>query len=247
VPIRGDAGTLGVLCATERPTSAPFAEEDLALARLIAFAAAPRLAPAPAVAAPQAQAPAPEPPRVDPEEPVRVELAREIASALCAEIEPAPLLRAALRPIAELLRASPVSLYLVDSRVGSLALEASAGAGRSDRPRLPRDRGLAGRVLAGGGAVAADAPESLPGFDVAVDTPEDGTAGPLYCVPIAIRGRVLGLARAFLPAGAATSARTAELLASALSAAVRNALLYRSLLESIDDLARARRESNERR
>src|SRR5262249_42636535 len=119
VPIRGEAGTLGVLCATERPPAVPFAEEDLALARLLAFAAAPRLAPPP-VAAPQA--PATEPPPVDPEEPVRVELAREIASALCAEIEAAPLLRAALRPIAERLGASPVSLYLVDSRVGSLAL-----------------------------------------------------------------------------------------------------------------------------
>ncbi|HVN37904.1 MAG TPA: response regulator [Myxococcota bacterium] len=245
VPIRGEAGTLGVLCATERPPAAPFAEEDLAFARLLAFAAASRLAPPPIVQAPAERAP--EPPRVDPDEPVRVELAREIASALCAEIEPAPLLLAALRPIAERLGASPVSLYLVDSRVGSLALEASAGSGRADRTRLPRDRGLAGRVLAGGGAVAADRPESLQGFDVAVDTPEDGAAGPLYCVPIAIRGRVLGLARAFLRAGAGTSARTAELLSSALSAAVRNALLYRSLLESIDDLARARRESNERR
>jgi DNA-binding response OmpR family regulator len=245
VPIRGEAGTLGVLCATERGPAASFADEDLALARLIAFAAAPRLSPPPAVEAPPE--PTPEPPRVDPDEAVRVDLAREIASALCAEIEPAPLLRAALRPIAERLGASPVSLYLVDSRVGSLALEASAGAGRADRARLPRERGLAGRVLAGGGAVAADQPESLQGFDVSVDTPEDGAAGPLYCVPIAIRGRVLGLARAFLPAGAGTSARTAELLSSALSAAVRNALLYRSLLESIDDLARARRESNERR
>ncbi|HXK21781.1 MAG TPA: GAF domain-containing protein [Myxococcota bacterium] len=245
VPIRGEAGTLGVLCATERPPADPFAEEDLALARLLALAAAPRLAPPPVVPAPPE--PAAEPPRVDPEEAVRVELAREIASALCAEIEPAPLLRAALRPIAERLGASPVSLYLVDSRVGSLALEASAGAGRADRPRLPRERGIAGRVLAGGGAVAADQPESVPGFELAVDTPEDGAAGPLYCVPIAIRGRVLGLARAFLRAGAGTSARTAELLSSALSAAVRNALLYRSLLESIDDLARARRESNERR
>jgi GAF domain-containing protein len=244
VPIRGENGAQGVLCATERPQASPFAEEDLALARLLAFAAAPRLAPAPHVEPPP---PAPEAPPVDPDEPVRVELAREIASALCAEIEPAPLLRAALRPIAERLGASPVSLYLVDSRVGSLALEVSAGPGRADRPRLPRDRGFAGRVLQGGGAVAADEPSSLQGFDVAVDTPEDGAPGPLYCVPIAIRGRVLGLARAFLPAGAGTSARTAELLSSALSAAVRNALLYRSLLESIDDLARARRESNERK
>ena len=45
----------------------------------------------------------------------------------------------------------------------------------------------------------------------------------------------------------ASRARTAELLCTALSAAVRNAILYRSLLESIDDLARARREATERK
>jgi len=37
------------------------------------------------------------------------------------------------------------------------------------------------------------------------------------------------------------SARSGELVGSALSAAVRNALLYRSLLESIDEVAEVRR------
>ena len=47
--------------------------------------------------------------------------------------------------------------------------------------------------------------------------------------------------RAFPRDAAEASARSAELLAAALSAAVRNALLYRSLLESIDEVAEARR------
>ncbi len=37
-----------------------------------------------------------------------------------------------------------------------------------------------------------------------------------------------------------------EIVAAAISAAVRNVLLYRSLLESIDDLARARRDTQGR-
>jgi hypothetical protein len=45
---------------------------------------------------------------------------------------------------------------------------------------------------------------------------------------------------------AAASARTGEVLAAALSAVVRNVLLYRSLLESIEDLARARRDAGGR-
>jgi DNA-binding response OmpR family regulator len=243
VPLRGASGALGVLCATERPAAQPFAEEDLALARLLAFAAAPRLEPAPA---PRVEAPAPQP-AIDPDEAVRVELARGVAAALCAEIEPGPLLRSALHAVAGPLRAAPVSLYLVDSRAGSLALEAVGGDARRDRPRLPRDRGIGARVLQGGGPVAAERPEEEAGFAADVDTPEDGVAGPLCVAPIAIRGRVLGLARAFLPAGSRASLRTAEVLGTALSAAVRNALLYRSLLESIDDLARARREANERK
>jgi hypothetical protein len=177
----------------------------------------------------------------------RVDLARGVAEALTAEIEPGPLLGAALARIAQLLDAAPVSLYLVDARAGALALEASGSDARADRPRLPRDRGLAGEVLRSGRCIASARPEGEAHFAADVDTPADNAAGPLYCVPIAIRGRVLGVARAFLPAGAAAAPRTAELLGAALSAAVRNALLYRSLLESIDDLARARRDASGRK
>ena len=49
--------------------------------------------------------------------------------------------------------------------------------------------------------------------------------------------------RAFLPADAEVSARTGEVLAAALSAAVRNVLLYRSLVETIEEVAEARREA----
>ena len=39
------------------------------------------------------------------------------------------------------------------------------------------------------------------------------------------------------------SAGTGEMLAAVLSAAVRNVLLYRSLLESIEEVAQVRREA----
>ena len=251
VPLRDAKGALGVLCATERPGT-PFGEEDLALARLLAWAASPRLAPAPAPPEPE---PAPEPVAADDavaaesaaDEALRVELARGVAAALVDEIEPGPLLHAALRPLARQLDAAPVSLYLLDARTGSLALEACCPSDALDRPRLPRDRGLAGAVLTTARLFASAEPSSESGFAADVDTPADGGERPLYCVPIRIRGRVLGLARAFLSPGGTPSPRTAELLSTALSAAVRNALLYRSLLESIDDLARARREASERK
>ena len=61
------------------------------------------------------------------------------------------------------------------------------------------------------------------------------------------RGKVVGLARAFLASDAVASARTGEVLASALSAAVRSVLLYRSLVESIEEVAEARKQAQRSR
>jgi GAF domain-containing protein len=137
-----------------------------------------------------------------------------------------------------------VSLHLIDGRTGELALEGQRDEGGvSDRSRLPRDRGLTGTVLQTGCLVATDHPEIDPRFDPEVDTPQGGRVGPILCVPLKIRSKILGVARVFPAQRVGASARTAEVLAAALSAAVRNVLLYRSLLESIEDLARARREA----
>ena len=243
VPLRGAQGALGVLCATERPPAQPFAEEDLALARLLALrgGAAPR-ARAPVAAPPPARRPSIPTRRCawSSRATSRRRSARRSSRARCCARRCAPSRSSSGRRRSR-------STWSTRARDRSRSRR-SAGDARSDRPRLPRDRGPGGaRAAAAAAAWPPIGPSSQPGFAADVDTPEDGAVGPLYCVPIAIRGRVLGLARVFLPAGATASLRTGELLGTALSAAVRNALLYRSLLESIDDLARARRESNERR
>ena len=91
--------------------------------------------------------------------------------------------------------------------------------------------------------MASADPAADPRFDAAVDTPADGRPGPLLCGALRFRGKVLGVFRAFPEAREAPSPRTGEVLSAALSAAVRNVLLYRSLIESIDEVARARREA----
>ncbi len=91
--------------------------------------------------------------------------------------------------------------------------------------------------------MASDDPSGDPRFDAAVDTPEDGTVGPLVCVPLQFRGIVLGVARAFPERPADASPELAEVLGAALSAALRNVILYRSLVETIDEVAEARREN----
>jgi signal transduction protein with GAF and PtsI domain len=160
-----------------------------------------------------------------------------------AEVEPARILDAALRPVAETLRAAPVSLYLVDAERGDLVREAECDRGiRSDRPALPTGLGLTGTVLESGNLVASDDPAADPRFEAGIDTPEDGAPGPLLCGPLRFRGKTLGIFRAFPERPEDASPGVGEVLAAALSAAVRNVLLYRSLVDTIDEVARARRE-----
>ncbi len=244
-PVEGFEQPVGVLCATDRLDGSAFGDEDLTLLRLLALQLGPLLSgPAARVEAAPVAAVGDAPPQVRELEPdPDAELAREVCEAITAEVDPERLFGAALRPVARALPASPVSLYLIDPESGELALEGQCDEGVGDRPALSRERGLTSSVLLTGCLVATDDPQADPRFDPAVDTPEDGAAGPFLCVPLRLRGKVLGVLRAFPRNGASASARTGEVLGAAFSAAVRSALLYRSLLESIDEVAEARRAS----
>lgn len=237
-PCFGAGVARGVLCATDREGGAPFGEDDLVLLRILAQQIGEILARAQAGAQPGKA-------ERSSDEVTDSELARAICEVLANEIEPSRIVNAALRPIVRALSAAPVSLYLIDN--GELVMQGQCeGGGPGDRSRLPVDRGLTGTVLQTGRLVAAQTPQSDPRFDVAIDTPTDSTVMPLLCVPLRLRGRVVGVARAFTLADSCPSAATGEMLSAALSAAVRNVLLYRSLLESIDDVAEARRDARSR-
>jgi transcriptional regulator with GAF, ATPase, and Fis domain len=158
-------------------------------------------------------------------------------------VEPERILDAALRPISAALGAVPVSIYLRSAETGELTREAefSDDGRRTDRAQLSASRGLAGSVLATGQLVATADPTADPRFDATLDTPEGGAASALVCGALRFRGKSIGIFRAFPADGANASAELGELLAAALSAAVRNVLLYRSLVESIEEVAQARR------
>lgn len=183
-----------------------------------------------------APAPAPEPDAAPP-----AELARGVLSAVADEVAPERVLGEAAARAARGLAAASVALYLACPRTGALLREAAAGEGGADRERLPRDRGLTGRALATGRRVLCEDPSREEGFDPEVDAPAAGPAGPLAVLPLRLRGRSVGVVRVFAAKEPLRDA--ADTLEVAFSAAARTALLYRSLLEAIDDLARARRES----
>jgi GAF domain-containing protein len=246
---------LGVLCATDRRDEGCFGPEDVSLLRILALqigsliqssTSGDPIAAADAPTAGELDPPADE--SVFPETATRVddssdvELARSICDALTDEIEPERLINAALRAIAQRIPAAPVSLYLVSSDGRELVLEGQCErAGFADRARLPADQGLTGTVLQTGRMIASDCPDREARFRAEIDTPEGGPVGPLLCVPVRLRGKLMGVLRVFPADGARASARTGEILTAAMSAAVRNMLMYRSLLESVDEVAKARR------
>ena len=256
---------IGVLCATDRSSGGGFGPEDLPLLRLLAMqiasvmalgrggraerGASPELDPGSTAVLGERAAPL-EPPdgAAVPEALDRdAELARVICDAVVSELEPDRVIQATLTPLAARLDAAPVSLYLLDAASGDLVRAGECDAGvRGDRTTLSCKRGLTGTVFQTGHLVATDRPEADPRFDAEVDTPTDGVAGPVFCLPLHFRGKIVGIFRAFLPADASASARTGEVLSTVLSAAVRNVLLYRSLVETIEEVAEARREARPR-
>ncbi len=224
-PIPGREGVQGMLCATDRESDEPFGDDDLALLRVLALHLGPWLEHGG---------------RPGGSRDADAEMAREICDVVAEEADPRRLVDAALRPVARGLPAAPVALYMIED--GELTLEGQCeGIGAGDRPSLPLNRGLTGTVLQTGRLVATDDPAADPRFDRDVDTPSSGAVGPLLCVPLRLRGKVLGVVRAFPSGAARASAATGELLSASLSAAIRSVLLYRSLLESIDEVADARR------
>jgi CheY-like chemotaxis protein len=255
MPLGRGSDAFGALCATDRRDGAGFAEEDVALLRLLALASAPALDPTEPLlehdVMPEALA---ELTGGAPELPARTavdaELARAVCDAMTAEIEPERMLRAALGAVATQLDASPVSVYLLDAGSGELRREAQAsreGDGPGDRERLAREQGLPALAFADGVAIESAGPDLDPRCDPTNDTAEDGVSRPHWVLPLRFRNRTLGVCRIFPRAGTgALDEDSADLLAAALSAALRNVLLYRSLVESIEEVAQVRRETQQR-
>ena len=262
VPLVAQGRAFGVLCASESLTGRPFGDGRLILLRLIAqrFVESRLLTRSsrgrgrdgsrPIAEVPGSRAGGwldtlevlPKASDFDFNFGLEAEIAQAICHAVTEEIDPDRMLKAALGALARSLAADPVTLYLADPNSGRLKSEGANRAGPAgDRTDLPLGRGLADRVVSRGEVLVAPDPESEVEFDAQVDTPLDGVPRSILCMPVEVRGKVIGMVRAFLPREASVSSRTGEIAGAALSAAVRNVLLYRNLVSSIEELAEARR------
>jgi CheY-like chemotaxis protein len=244
-PLLSGAGPIGVLCATDR-RDGPMDADDVALLRILAQQVARLLdAPAPGTieTEPEIVSATEELEAIPGGDARGAELVRAICDAVTAEVEPGRVLEGALRRIGEALGAAPVSLYLAGP-TGELVREAEWDGGvAGDRSTLPACEGLTGFSFQSGAIVASDAPSRDPRFEAKVDSAADGADRPLLCGPIRFRGKTLGVFRAFPRRGREAAPALGELLSAALSAAVRNVLLYRSLVETIEEVAAARRDA----
>jgi len=239
---------VGVLCLTESDDSEVLSEEESNVLRLLGMQVSEFLAADPEVDRLLQTANAMTAEGVDSIDAMAIdgdsELARVVCEAVAAEVEPERVLRLATASVATQLCAAPVSLFLLNPENTALEVLAEADGGVvGDRQGLPVDRGLVGLVISTGQLVAVEDASGDARFDVSVDTPSDGIARPYLCMPIKLRSKVVGVLRVFLEVGQPASPRTAEVLAAAFSAAVRNVLLYRSLLQSIEEVATARRQA----
>jgi CheY-like chemotaxis protein/putative methionine-R-sulfoxide reductase with GAF domain len=172
------------------------------------------------------------------------ELARLVCEAVAAETEPQRMLERALSAVSRQLSAAPVSIFLLSPDEAVLELEAEVDGGAvGDRTSIPATKGLAGTSCQSGQLVAVEEPAEDVRFVAEIDTASDGVVRPYIVVPLRLRDKVVGLLRVFGEPDSAASPRTAEILAAAFSAALRNVLLYRSLLQSVEEVAQARREA----
>ncbi|MBW2716521.1 MAG: GAF domain-containing protein [Deltaproteobacteria bacterium] len=261
-PVEGGGKPIGVLCATEPGDGGSFGSQDLSLLRILALQIGSLIARVRSrgettaaadldrVGSDSQFAEAPTSAEISQKGPCvseDAELARAVCEVLTSEVEPDRVISESLAAVATRVPAAPVSLYLLGSNGRELVLESQyEGAGHADREKLPVDAGLTGVVFQTGRLVATDQPDRDPRFDPEVDTLECAEARPLLCVPVRFRNKTMGVMRVFLEAGVPASARTGEILTAVISAAVRNAVMYRGLLECVDGVAKARRENQPR-
>lgn len=239
---------VGVLCLTESECPETLADDESSVLRLLGMQVSEFLAADPEVDGLLRRAQALQAEGLDGLDELPLdedaELARLVCEAVAEEVEPERVLALSTARVAQRLSAAPVAIHLLTPDRARLDLEAQSDAGvASDRESLPPDRGLVGHVIRTGQLVAAPTPQDDLRFDSEVDTPSDGVIRPVLCLPIKLRGKVVGLLRVFPEQERAASPRTGEVLAAAFSAAVRNVLLYRSLLQSIEEVADARRRA----
>jgi Nif-specific regulatory protein len=122
----------------------------------------------------------------------------EIAQSLCSSHEPGQILQLGLERVTTLLNVESSAILLVDEGSNELYFQAANDcrpgiAQRLQCIRFPADRGIAGWVVQHGVSIAASDTTHDPRFYDGVDARTGVTTQSYLCVPLKIRGRVIGV------------------------------------------------------
>ncbi len=168
----------------------------------------------------------------------------EINRMVTSSLELDEVLEATIRGIREILRVEAGSLVLVDEETGGLLFRKtfSPGQGWITGRTIESEKGIVGYVVRSGESRLVNDVRNDPYFAPEVDEEPGFTTEAVLCVPLHIRGRVIGAIEVINKLGGAFTEQDRELLeamAASVAVAVDNAGLYRELADFAQELERS--------
>ena len=166
----------------------------------------------------------------------------EVAQGLASILDLDELIRVILQEAERVLQVDVTSIMLLDERTGELIFRSGTGKGAEllIGRRLQPGQGIAGWVARTGQPLLVPDTQSDPRFDPVFDRITNWHTRSVLCVPLMVKGRVIGVLEALnKPKGGFTQDDKAVLssLAASAAVAIENARLYKTLQESRDQVA----------
>ena len=168
----------------------------------------------------------------------------EINRMVTSSLELDEVLEATMQGIREILRVEAGSLVLVDDEIGGVVFRKTFSpeqgwiTGRTIQP----EEGIVGYVVQSGETKLVNNVERDPHFSVEVDEEMGFTSRSILCVPLKIRGQVIGAVEVINQLDGAFTQQDLELLqamAASVAVAVDNANLYSELADFAKELERS--------
>jgi len=164
------------------------------------------------------------------------EVVSEISRILSASLDPQEVLRQMLREVNRALGTQAASVLLVDEATGELVFQVadSPGAQEMTTLRLKSGQGVAGWVVRHGQPVLLSDACRDPRFYKGIDAATGLTTRDLLCVPLVVKGRIIGVLEVMNKAEGTldeSDLRLVTALAPSAAVAIENARLYRAVRE----------------
>ena len=181
-----------------------------------------------------------------------LEVIQRIAHSLVSDVDLDELLKEILRSAVSMVKASAGALLLLDKTTGELVFEViEGGAGSSlKKTRMPADKGIAGWVVTHGKPLIVHDVTQDERFYPRISLEFDFPAHSILCVPLIVRGNVIGALEVLNKAdNAQFMAEDRDLLtilAAQSAVAIENARLYQNLREEHERLVSVEAEVRHR-